>query len=137
MNTNINWVEVGSGGIIHDFKVNPELIGKYTKFEENQGPKKNSKLYTLENEAGEDVKFWGGAVIDGRFEYIAIGEMVKIVYEGKQKSKTGTEYNSYRVYHDGAKNKENVMPVVDVDDDEIPTVESDDINSIDVKDIPF
>ena len=115
MNKTTQWEEVG-GSDIHDFKMNPELVGKYTKVEPNQGPKKNSNLYTVENEFGEEMKFWGGAVIDSRFENIALGEMVKIVYEGKQKSKAGTEYNAFKVYHEAQQ-------------ESVPSINPDEVNA--------
>ena len=65
--------------------------------ESNQGPKKNSMIHKLEQKDGSIVGVWGSAVLDGRFANITMGKMVAIQFIGKEKTKSGTEYNNFKV----------------------------------------
>ena len=74
-------------------KVGDEIEGRYVGKNEKSGNMK-SPMYVLEVE-GEKVGIWGSAVIDGRFEKIAIGKMVGIEYLGEKQSKRGNTYKDY------------------------------------------
>jgi hypothetical protein len=74
------------------------IEGKLLKTEQEVGPNK-SKMYTLETDNGE-VKVWGSTVLDDKLMGVPEGTYIKIDYEGKLKSKKGTEYHSYKVFID-------------------------------------
>lgn len=81
------------------------IEGFFVKVEENVGPN-GSKMYTLKTDEGE-VKVWGSTVLDDKLLGVPNGSYVKIEYEGKQKSKRGTEYHSYKVFVDDAVGTDN------------------------------
>lgn len=84
---------------VHDFETNKELVGVYVGKQENVGDNK-SNMYTIEKKDGARVGVWGSALLNSRFERIFIGEEVKIVYLGKEKSKkTNRNYRNYSFYH--------------------------------------
>jgi hypothetical protein len=60
-----------------------------------------SLLYTLELEDGSLMAVWGSTIIDTRLKNVKIGEVVKIQYLGKEKSKKrkGATYNNFEVFH--------------------------------------
>jgi hypothetical protein len=92
-----NWKEVTlEDGTVWD-KEKP-LEGKFVKVETDIGPNK-SKMYTIKTEK-EEVKVWGSTVLDDKLMGVPQGTYVKIEYEGKLKSKKGTEYHSYKVFID-------------------------------------
>jgi len=94
-----------------------EIIGYLEKVEENIGPN-NSRMYTLRKEDGTFIKVWGSTLLDNRFDFIALGEKVKIVYQGKKKAqKGGRAYHDFKVYHAKAKTPENSL------DEDIPVIE--------------
>lgn len=76
------------------------IEGKFVKTEQDVGPNK-SKMHVLETDDGE-VKIWGSTVLDDKLMGVVKGTYVKIEYEGKLKSKKGTEYHSYKVFVDEA-----------------------------------
>ena len=92
-------------------KIDEEVVGTLEKIETNIGPNK-SKLYTLKQENDEMIKVWGSTVLDKRFDFISLGEKVKIVYCGiiESQSGGGRKYKDFKVFHSKAKNKENVLP---------------------------
>lgn len=95
-----------------------EIVGYLEKIEENIGPNK-SRMYTLRKEDGDFIKVWGSTLLDKRFDFISLGEKVKIVYQGKKKAqKGGREYHDFKVFHINAKNPEN-----QIKDEDIPVVE--------------
>lgn len=111
-------------------KAGDEVVGILEKVEENVGPNK-SRLYTLKKEDGSLVKVWGSTLLDKRFDFISLGEKVKIVYEGKKKSeKSKRAYNDFKVFHAHAKHPENKL------DEDIPTVEESQEEETE-EDIPF
>jgi|SRR3990167_9169185 len=98
------YVEVGGGldvGRMWFGKDNPlrkgdEIEGRYVEKKMNVGSRA-ANVYILEVD-GERVGIWGSAVIDSRFENVAIGKMVGIQYLGKVKTKDGkSEYNGFWV----------------------------------------
>ena len=93
-----NWEEVTlADGNVWD-KETP-LEGILTKTEQDVGPNK-SKMYTVKPDEGEEVKVWGSTVLDDKLLGVPQGTYVRIEYEGKLKSKKGTEYHSYKVFID-------------------------------------
>ena len=111
-------------------KPGDELIGYLKRVEHNIGPN-GSRMYTFSTDDGKQVKVWGNTLLDTRFDYISVGEKVKIVYLGKKKSpKTGREYHDFKVYHQLAKNSEDL-----IDEDDIPVIE--DNPDINPDEIPF
>lgn len=99
-------------------EVGDEVIGTFEKVEENVGPNK-SRLYTLKTDDGEMIKVWGSTLLDKRFDFISLGEKVKIVYQGKKKSqKGGREYHDFKLYHTKAKHPQNKL-----EEDDIPVIE--------------
>lgn len=92
-----NWREVTlETGTVWD-KAKP-IEGIYLGVEESIGPNK-SNMYTIDV-SGSEVKVWGSTVLDDKLKSIDIGAYVKIEYEGKLKSKKGSEYHSYKVFVD-------------------------------------
>jgi hypothetical protein len=87
------------GGDMWDFTVNPELIGKYVDMVPANKEARKSSVITLEVE-GKEIKFWGSTVLDNHFGGIHQGEMVKVVFLGMGKSKSGAEYKNFEVYHE-------------------------------------
>lgn len=72
------------------------IEGKLVKTEHDVGPNK-SNMYTIKTEEGE-VKVWGSTVLDDKLLGVPENTLVKIEYEGKLKSKKGSEYHSYKVF---------------------------------------
>lgn len=76
-----------------------ELIGVFTGKETEVGDNE-SNMYHFEKENGEPVSVWGNAVLDVRLKNIKVGEEVKIIYLGKEKSeKTSRTYHNFDVFH--------------------------------------
>lgn len=74
--------------------------GVFTGFLEDQGKDKNSCVYTLKSDDGEEHRFWGTKVLDDQMSKINIGTYTKVEYKGKVKSKAGREYNDFEVFQD-------------------------------------
>ena len=105
-------------------EVGDEIIGIFEQMEENVGPNK-SRLYTLRKDDGSLIKVWGSTLLDKRFDFIQLGEKVKIVYQGKKKSqKGGREYHDFKLYHTKAKHLQNKLE----EDENIPVIEEEEIN---------
>lgn len=81
-----------------DWDTNPELVGELLEIKENQGPKKNSKVYSLQKEDGEIVQFWGSKMIDDNLFPDDCGTKIKIVYSGKVRLKNGNNMRQYDVF---------------------------------------
>lgn len=97
-----DWIKLEGGSnsesVVWDYKKEPEIQGIYTSMDQMVGPN-NSNMYHLKTKEG-DISLWGSTLIDDRFKGIGLGEEVKIVYLGKQKSeKTGRSYNNFDFYH--------------------------------------
>jgi hypothetical protein len=95
----INWKKINTSDM-HDFENTPELIGKYDSMIPANKQARMSSIITLLDEEGKEVKFYGCTIVDNCFENIGQGEMVKVVYKGKRKSKTGAEYKDFDVFHE-------------------------------------
>jgi len=83
---------------MHNFEENPELVGELLEIKENQGPKKNSKVYSLQKEDGEIVQFWGSKMIDDNLFLEDCGTKIKIEFLGKVRLKNGNNMNQFNVY---------------------------------------
>ena len=55
-----------------------------------------SARYYLENKEGMSF-VWGCAVLDNRMQYVKVGDMVRITYEGKTKNKRNQDVNLFKV----------------------------------------
>ena len=111
----IKWQKVEANNIpVIDFTVDKELIGTFIKKEEHIKPN-DSNIYTFKNLKGEEVCFWGNTLLDSRLATAEIGDLFKIVYLGKAKSKDGQrEYHNFDIFHGKGEtnnSKENI-PVV-------------------------
>ena len=75
------------------------LTGVFMSVESDVGPN-NSKLYTILTDGGEFC-VWGSTVLDTRLKNLVLGEEVKIVYTGREKSKTAgrAPYKKFDVFH--------------------------------------
>jgi len=58
---------------------------------------KGANMYVLETEAHGKVSVFGSTVLDGKFKKVPVGSQVKIEYLGKEKAKSGNEYNNFKV----------------------------------------
>ena len=93
------------------------IEGQLLGTEHNVGPN-DSTMYTVA--VGDDeVKVWGSTVLDDKLKNVKPGSFVKIEYEGKLKSKKGTEYHSYKVFvdMDSLPEDEGDMETLDFDGD--------------------
>lgn len=76
-----------------------EVEGVLKQVKTQVGPNE-SNLYILQREDG-DIGVWGSTALDGRMSEVKLGDTVKIVYLGKEKSeKTGRIYKAFEVYID-------------------------------------
>jgi len=93
------WQEA-TGAIWKPEKKGDELVGLLVAIEKNVG-QNNSTLYTIQRkDTGENVGVWGSAVLDSRMKGIAIGEEVRLVYEGLGDKKPGKNPPKlWRVFH--------------------------------------
>jgi len=74
--------------------------GTFVNFAEGQGKDKNSCVYTLKSDEGEEHRFWGSKVLDDQLSKVSMGTYVKVDYKGKAKSKSGREYHDFEVFQD-------------------------------------
>ena len=56
-----------------------------------------SKLYTIEKN-GKQMSFWGSKVLDDLMLAVAVGQPVKVEFNGTKESTSGGSYKSYTVY---------------------------------------
>ena len=54
--------------------------------------------YTLEVEPGKRVKFLGGVSLDSMMEPIEIGQEIRLIYGGKEKTSTGYQVKKFRLF---------------------------------------
>ena len=66
------------------------LIGKASK-DENIGAR-----YYIVNESGKYI-VWGSAMLDNKMQFVKIGQVVRISYEGKSKGRQGQDINNFIV----------------------------------------
>lgn len=94
----------------HDFAKDKEVVGRLIRVEEKVGPNE-SMLYTLKKVDGSQIAVWGSTVLDTRMKNVEIGEEVKIVFTGTEKSKTAGR-QPYKVFTVFRKSEE-VKEVID------------------------
>ncbi len=93
-----DWTEAGSG-TSKAWDKEGVLVGLYAGMKSNVGPN-NSNLYLIEVEGeAEATGVWGSTVLDGRFEEIPEGSLVKIECLGKKTSKRGNSFTDYKVLY--------------------------------------
>lgn len=78
------------------------LTGTYERVKTGVGTH-NSNVYVLRKEDGSEIGVWGSTVINGRFEEISVGSLVRIEALGETVSKTGAKYKDYRIQYKPAK----------------------------------
>lgn len=100
MTDTTDWTEAGNGGEswkpenIGDF-----IVGTYKQKKENVGVNK-SNVYVLQEEGKEGTTtVWGSTVLDGRFEEIPLGSLVKIEFTGREKGKAPQPYKTFKVLY--------------------------------------
>ena len=77
-----------------------DIEGYYTSITENTGSKQNSTIYKLKKEDGNELIFWGSAVLDDQMTKVELGDYIMIKYLGKAKSKAGSLYHIFEVFVD-------------------------------------
>lgn len=94
----MTWVKIkNKKADVWSFEVNNELEGKYTGMKENVG-KNNSRLYYVEKTDGEEVAFWGSALLDSQMKSVTIGLPIRVRYLGMAKSeKTKRSYKNFEI----------------------------------------
>lgn len=146
----LQWVDAEKDdGTWKPEKTNDFLQGEYVGFEETSTGK---KIYSVINGDGEEVKVWGGKIIDSYFNHktgVNIGELVRITFlgrvpiEGKfnQYGKPAY-YNDFKVQHTLGKHAASKLPADEarsqIENDAKKFDEANGNNEeIDVKNIPF
>ena len=104
--TQTNWEEIKGGDLMDmwngkdsNLQVGASVEGRLEDVKTEQGPNK-SNVYVLSTDTkGEDlIGIWGSTVLDGKFQKIAVGKMVKVVFNGRKKGKRGTEYKDFSIF---------------------------------------
>lgn len=80
-------------------KVGDEIIGKYIGARQQNTPNGLQDYYALETDDG--VTFVrSSAGLKRSMDAVPEGSIVKIIFQGKQTSKTGRQFNAFSVYID-------------------------------------
>lgn len=99
----MTWKKIAKASEMHQFVENEPIEGKYVSHEDNQGQKKNSKIHTLQTPDGE-TRFWGSMVLDDKLAQVeadhGLGTTIRIVFLGRIKGASGTEYKDFDVFVD-------------------------------------
>lgn len=75
-----------------------EMLGKFIECRTSVG-KNMTALYFFEVEPGHNVAVWGTALLDSRLVQLRKGQLVRIVFKGKETSKkTGRTYQNFEVF---------------------------------------
>lgn len=82
-------------------KTGDSIEGMYLTHREQLG-KFKSNLYTLKTAEGKLVSFWGGTVLDDEMAKVSYGDVIRIVFRGKNKEK---DYNDFQVLIDDGNNE--------------------------------
>jgi hypothetical protein len=97
-NTDDGFIEAGNGSS-KAWDKEGVLVGLYAGKKTNVGPNQ-SNLYLIEVEGEEEqIGVWGSTVLDGRFEEIPEGSLVKIECLGQETSKRGNKFTNYKVLY--------------------------------------
>jgi hypothetical protein len=79
-------------------KAGQELMGKFIEARTGVG-KNKTILYFFEVEPGKNAAVWGTALLDSRLVQLRKGQLVRIVFKGKETSKkTGRTYQNFEVF---------------------------------------
>lgn len=79
--------------------VGESIQGRFIDKEEDVGQYK-SNLYTIKTQEGEEIKFWGSTVLDNLMEKVPLSCELKIIFQGKQPSKSGRNpWKDYKVMY--------------------------------------
>ena len=75
------------------------IIGWFLGYEEGQGRDKNSRIYRIQPDEGDQKSVWGCMILDEQMDKITIGSYVMIKWLGKKQPKTATgrPYQDYEV----------------------------------------
>ena len=139
----LKWVDAERNGTWKPEKTNDFLQGEYVGFEETSTGK---KIYSVINGDGEEVKVWGGKIIDSYFNHktgVNIGELVRITFlgrvpiEGKfNQYGEPAYYNDFKVQHTLGKRAASQLPN-SIEQDAKKFDEANGNEEIDPKNIPF
>lgn len=77
------------------------VTGYYVNKRDGVG-QNSSAVYELKLENGELISFWGSGLLDGKFDIIPLGCMVRVTYKGIAQPKTpaGRAYQNFTVEYD-------------------------------------
>lgn len=122
-------------------KEGPKMIeGVYVSSKEVEtkdtinGGTKKSMIYTLQQEDGGQIAFWGGTVIDRSMSKAVVGNYLYITYLGVGKSKNGKSFNNFSVDKEDSEDKDND----DLLDEETPDTQTESADKEEKEpDIPF
>lgn len=98
---NTEWVEVGINNDTLSWKPShpgDEIIGEYIKTETGKGRGEGLLFHHLIDDDDFEVSILGSTVLNKKLENVEPGTIIKIVYNGKSKSKNGREYNDFKVF---------------------------------------
>jgi hypothetical protein len=140
----LKWVDAErNDGTWKPEKENDFLQGEYVGFEETA---KGKKIYSIMDGNGEEVKIWGGKIIDSYFNHktgVNIGELVRITFlgrvpiEGKFNDRgEPAYYNDFKVQHTAGKRAASQLPN-SIEQDAKKFDEANGNEEIDPKNIPF
>lgn len=105
MTTNNDWetlefVEVDTSSNALSWKPSHDgdyIIGEYIRTEQGTGKGEGLLFHHLKDKDGIEYSILGCAVLNRNMEAIQPGDITKITYKGKAKTKNGREYNNYSV----------------------------------------
>ena len=92
-------IEGKDQGDLHDWEKEPVLIGRLVQRETGVGMNK-SNVYTILKEDGEQDKFWGTTVLDGRLSNIQPNELIKVAFMGYATGGSGKRFKNFEVFID-------------------------------------
>ena len=123
MSNDTQWQEVGGQQKIDMWDENAgdkTIIGQYVKVRTDVGRNK-SNIFELKLESGDTIGVWGSTVLDGRFESILPGSMVKIEFLGKTAGKDAKgAYKNYLVHMKPAETAPETKSEVDANKSDVP-----------------
>jgi hypothetical protein len=98
---NDGFTEIGTGetwnGKDSNLAVGASITGEYISHQTDVGPNK-AQMYTLRTADG-DKGIWGSTVLDGRFEQVRIGDIVRVTFQGEsaKPGKFGKPFKLWKV----------------------------------------
>ena len=91
------WKKVENSNMFNFEENNNEIEGKYIGFTPADKNARKSSIITIETNEGEQT-LYGSTVLDNKLKEATLGQNVRIVFLGKETSKTGTEYKNWDVF---------------------------------------